>query len=88
MFGLILKHYLNYTAQDPVQVAVLDKFATLMGIVSVDPSSAAASWPRADIVPLARRDVESQFGGGLLDAYVCTLRTTDYQAEFPAGGGR
>ena len=88
MFGLILKHYLNYTAQDPVQVAVLDKFATLMGIVSVDPSSAAASWPRADIVPLGRHDVMSQFGGGTLEAYVCTLRTTDYQAEFPAGGGR
>jgi hypothetical protein len=86
MFGLILKHYLNYTTQDPVQVAVLDKFATLMEIVSVDPSSAAASWPRADIVPLARRDVESQFGGGTLEAYVCTLRTTDFQAEFTAGG--
>ncbi len=86
MFGLILKHYLNYTMQDPVQVAVLDKFATLMETVSVDPSSAAASWPRADIVPLARHDVQSQFGGGTLEAYVCTLRTTDFQAEFTAGG--
>ncbi len=86
MFGLILRHYLNYTHQDPVQVAILDKFSTLMETVSVDPSAAPTSWPRADIIPLARHDVLSQFGGGTLEAYVCTLRTTNFQAAFTAGG--
>jgi hypothetical protein len=86
MFGLILKYYLYGTTQDPVQVALLGSFNTLMKTVSINPSSAAAAWPRADILPLAQHDVKSQFGGGTLEAFVCTLNTSQFEAAFDGDG--
>lgn len=86
MFGLILKYYLYGTTADPVQVTLIGSFTKLMATESVNPSFAAAAWPRDDIIPLAQHNVKSQFGGGVLEAFVCTLKTSKFEAAFDGDG--
>ena len=85
MFGLILKFHLHGTFHDPVQVCVVGSRGELDDIISIDPTNSADAWPRHDIDPIAQRDVQSEFGGGLLEAYICVRKTSNFKAELRNG---
>ncbi|MGU3392293.1 hypothetical protein [Sphingomonas sp. M1A8_2b] len=87
MFGLILKYYLYDTLPVGVPVTLLGTFPGLMATRSVNPSSTAATWPRSSIVPIGQHSVTSQFGGAPLDAYICALKTSQFEAAFDEEGG-
>lgn len=87
MFGLVLRFYLSDTSQPGVPVTVLGTFKDLMATRTVNPSSTPATWPRRSIVPIGQHNVTSQFGGAPLDAYICTLKTSEFEAAFDDEGG-